>query len=134
MDTLLFNAKTQSREGAPDSESGFHLCVFATWRLCVEKSSLSVKSVKSVVPFLRLRLAALGFLCFFAATVHSGWRSAGCMVSPPGRDGRAGGSTLHQAGLIGRFSHFCEKSAQVPFYEQLTTKITPFQLRLIKVN
>jgi hypothetical protein len=33
--------------GAPDSESGFLLCVFAPWRLCVEKSSLSVKSPDS---------------------------------------------------------------------------------------
>jgi len=75
-----------------------------------------------------------GFLCFFAAKVHSRWRSAGCIVSRPGRDGRGGGATLHQGGLIGRFSHFCDKSSQVTFYEQLTTKIAPFQLRLIEVN
>jgi hypothetical protein len=41
-------------------------CRAATWRLCVEKSSLSVKSGKSVVPFLRLRLAALGILWLLA--------------------------------------------------------------------
>jgi len=55
----MFNAKAQRRKGAPDSESGFLLCVFAPWRLCVEKSFLCVKSVKSVVQILRLRLAAL---------------------------------------------------------------------------
>jgi hypothetical protein len=51
-----FNAKARRRKGAPDPESGFLLCVFAPWRLCVEDSSLSVESV---VPFLCLRLAAL---------------------------------------------------------------------------
>jgi hypothetical protein len=63
MDTLLLNAKAQRPKGA---ESSFLLCVFATWRLCVEKSFLSVKSVKSVVPFLWLRPAALCFLRLFA--------------------------------------------------------------------
>ena len=44
METRLLNAKARRRRGAPDSESGFLLCVFATWRLCVEKSFSSVKS------------------------------------------------------------------------------------------
>jgi hypothetical protein len=56
MDTPFLNAKARRRKGAPDSESGFLLCVFATWRLCVEKSLFSGKSVEA---FLRLRLAAL---------------------------------------------------------------------------
>jgi hypothetical protein len=35
-------------------------CRAGPWRLCVERSFLSVKSAKSVVQFLWLRLAALG--------------------------------------------------------------------------
>jgi hypothetical protein len=42
----VINAKARRRKGA---ESSFLSCDFATLRLCVEKSSLSVKSVKSVV-------------------------------------------------------------------------------------
>jgi hypothetical protein len=56
MDTRLINAKAQRRKVA---KSFFLLCAFAPLRLCVEKSFLSVKSVKSAVQLLRLRLAAL---------------------------------------------------------------------------
>jgi hypothetical protein len=42
----IFNAKTQEPKGA---KSSLRLGVFAPLRLCVERSSSSVKSVKSVV-------------------------------------------------------------------------------------
>jgi hypothetical protein len=44
-------------------------CRAEPWRLCAEGSSLSVKSMKSVVQFLWLRLAALGLLRIFAAII-----------------------------------------------------------------
>jgi len=66
----IFNAKSQGREGA---KSFFQLGDSATCRLLprklsgltVKRSALSVKSVKSVVQFLWLRLAARGCLSIF---------------------------------------------------------------------
>jgi hypothetical protein len=80
MDTQLINAKARRRKDAPDSESGFLLCVFAPWRLCVGKSFLSGKSV---VQFLPLRLAALCSLRSLRLNPHSVLRA------PP----RKGGTT-----------------------------------------
>ena len=95
MDTRLINAKARRRKGAPDSESGFLLCVFAVlsaktlhfrqssfpsvfsvsscsgslvaagraapWRLCVEKSYLSVKSPDSE--------SGLRYLCYLLLSI-----------------------------------------------------------------
>ena len=54
--TGMINAKAQGLKAA---KSLFRTGVFASWRLCVEMSFLSVKSVKSVVKshWLRFRLA-----------------------------------------------------------------------------
>jgi len=51
----IFSAKPQRREGA---KSFLRLGDFAAWRLCVEKSFLSVKSAKFVVQLLWRRLPA----------------------------------------------------------------------------
>jgi hypothetical protein len=72
MDTRLINAKARrckdakrkAEIGKAESRNALPLRVFVTWRLCVEKPSLSVKSVKSVAQFLRLRLDARRSLRF----------------------------------------------------------------------
>jgi hypothetical protein len=70
--TGMFNAKAQRPKRA---KSSFLLCDFATLRLFVEKSFLSVKSVKSVVQFFYLRRATLRILPPFAAVPESSIRN-----------------------------------------------------------
>jgi hypothetical protein len=109
------NAKPQSPKGAErkaeigkaESRNALPLCGFAAWRLCVEMSFFSVKTVKSAVPFPWLRRAAPGHLA----------------ITP---------SLQHSVGLFLRL--FCGKSAQVPVYEQLTIKSKLCQSRSIKAN
>jgi hypothetical protein len=64
----IFNAESQGREGA---KSFLRLGVFASWRLGVKKSLLSVKSAPSAVHFLWLRLRwALRFETFCGNSIQ----------------------------------------------------------------
>ena len=94
----------------PPGGCGWSRCAFAPLRLCVEKSALSVKSVKSAVQFLRLRLAARCSMCSLRF------------------------SSVRASAFPAIICGFLPKAATKQFFSISAFQLLPGELRLIKAN
>ena len=112
MDERFLNAKARRRKGA---ESSFLPCVFASWRLCVEESSLSVQSAIRNPQCRRTQDTLKELPYLMIPTPKSGFIAPGLGLFAENRRNRLSMNILH-------------KTAAFPM------KLNQGQSRLIKVN